>query len=180
MLDRSLTQTSASGAAGSNFAVAAAKHKDYEVTGERSMLLCPLPLIIILLAVITPFEYMEVSLCMTKVIAAGTEEHTKVIYDLLREKDINYIVDVVTSVSDGSLTTGSGRNVPFDVCVVAVGQNIPIFFPDVSQRTMDARKAAINEIHRSIRNANNIVLGGSGPVGVEAAADIKLRFKDKK
>lgn len=149
------------GPAGSHFAVEAAKHKDLEVI------------------VITPFEYMEVTICMTKVIAAGPDEHAKVIYDLLKEKNIQYITGTVTAMTDRQVTISSGRTIPFDVCVVATGQSYPIFCPDPAQPTMLQRKAAILEVHRQIRSAKSIVISGAGPVGVEAAADIKLRHKDK-
>lgn len=150
------------GAAGSQFAAKIAKGNKYDVT------------------VITPFEYMEISLKMTMVIAAGPEEHVKALHPLLREDGVTYIIDTVASLSDGSLTTGSGQTLTFDVAVVAVGQNIPTFYPDRADRTMDARKASISAFHTQIRQANHIVISGGGPVGTEAAADIKLRFKDKR
>ncbi|RYH05418.1 hypothetical protein EON65_44735 [archaeon] len=117
------------GAAGSKVAAYAAKNKHYDVT------------------VVTPFEYMEISLCMTKVIATGAEEHNKAIYDLLREPKVTYIIDTVTSLTDGLAILSSGTNVPFDVCVVASGQNIPMFYPNPnSERTMEARKNTIKKV----------------------------------
>ena len=32
----------------------------------------------------------------------------------------------------------------------------------------------------NVKNAKSIVVSGGGPIGVECASDIKLRFKDKK
>lgn len=150
------------GAAGSQFAAKAAKNKAWEVT------------------VVTPFEYQEVSLRMTSVVAIGPEAHEKAIYPLLREDGVNYVFDTVESIEDGSLRTTGGTEILFDAAVVAVGQRIPVFYPNPStERTVDERKAAISAFHSEIRRANNIVISGGGPVGVETAADIKLRFKDK-
>eukprot|EP01031_Cornospumella_fuschlensis_P044502 gene44502-54428_t len=150
------------GAAGSKVAAYAAKNALYDVT------------------VVTPFEYMEISLCMTKVIAAGPEEHNKAIYDLLREPNVTYIIDTVASLTNNVAVLTSGTNVPFDVCVVATGQNIPLFYPNPqTERTMEARKNGIKKVYEDVQKARSIVVGGAGPVGVEVAADIKLRFKDK-
>lgn len=151
------------GPAGSQFVAKAAKDKNLEVT------------------VITPFDYHEISLRMTMVVAEGAEEHAKALYPLLREDGVNYIIDTVQSISQGSLITRSGQAISFDAAVIAVGQNIPRFYPDpLTQTTMDARKAAISAFNAEIRHANSIVISGGGPVGSEVAADIKLRFKSKK
>ena len=151
------------GGAGSQFAANAAKNPHYAVT------------------VITPFEYMEVSLPMTKVLASsGPEEHNKAIFPLLREPNVEYVIDQVTSLEDNQAVTKSGQTIPYDACVVAVGQRIPHFYPSPSERTMDERKAAVAATQKLIGDANHIVIAGGGPVGVEAAADIKLRNKSKK
>lgn len=47
------------------------------------------------------------------------------------------------------------------------------------QDTAEKRKAFIAEYNKGIKAAKSIVIGGAGPVGVEVAADIKLRFKEK-
>jgi len=132
------------------------------------------------ITVITPFDYMEVSLLMTKVLAVGREEHEKAIFPLVREDGVEYIIDVCVSVSNNAMTTKTGRVVPFDVCVVAVGHNIPVFFPSVTETTMQQRKDSIARVTQQIGNARSIVISGGGPVGAEAAADIKLRNKNVK
>lgn len=132
------------------------------------------------ITVITPFDYMEVSVLMTKVIAVGKEEHEKALFPLLQEEGVEYVIDIVTGVTNNTVTTKSGKTLPFDACVVAVGHNIPLFFPDVTQTTKQQRLDAIQLVHEQVKAANTIVISGGGPVGTEAAADIKLRFKDKK
>jgi NADH dehydrogenase FAD-containing subunit len=150
------------GGGGSKLVAALAKKKKYDIT------------------VITPFDYMEVSLLMTKVIATDGEEHQKALFPLLKEDGVTYVKDACASVEANSVTTQSGRSIPFDVCVVAVGQNIPIFYPTAAEDTIEKRKESIAAIQAKVRNAKTIVISGGGPVGTEAAADIKLRFKDKK
>lgn len=150
------------GAAGSQLAAKLAKEKSYHVI------------------VATPFDYQEVSLCMTKAIAAGPEEHAKVIYPLLREEGVEYVLDRVTDLSSSSATTAGGAAILFDVAVVATGQHIPIFYPELGDTTAAARKASIAKVHADITRATSIVISGGGPVGAELAADIKLRNKSKK
>lgn len=150
------------GGGGSQFAARAAKNLNYSVT------------------VITPFEYMEISLSMTKVLASGAEEHNKALFPLLREEHVGYIIDQVVSLEDGQAVTKGGQTVGFDVCVVAVGQHIPYFYPGFDECTMDVRKERVSEFQKKMREADHIVVGGGGPIGVEACADIKLRHQQKK
>lgn len=150
------------GGAGSQFAAYASKIAKYSVT------------------VITPFDYMEVSLSMTKVIASNEVDHNTAIFPLLREENVEYVIDHVTSLQDDSVTISNGTSIPFDVCVVAVGHDIPYFFPHIGQQTMADRKAAVAEIQRRIREAKHVVVAGGGPIGTEACADIKLRHPNVK
>ena len=118
---------------------------------------------------------------MTKAIAAGPQEHSKVIFPLMREDNVEYVVsDPCVGISGNTATTASGRTIDFDVCVIATGQKIPLFLPDIKDSTMEERKATINKLYNDIVRSNHIVISGGGPVGSEVAADIKLRFKDKK
>jgi NADH dehydrogenase FAD-containing subunit len=150
------------GGAGSQLTAMLAKNKKYSVT------------------VVTPFEYIEVGLLMTQVLAMGAAEHSKIIYPLLREDGVDYIVDPCISLTNTTATLASGATIDFDACVLAVGQKIPIFFPDVKDRTKDMRIASVAVVTRQIATAKTIVISGGGPTGVEAAADIKLRNKDKR
>ena len=130
------------------------------------------------ITVLSPHDYAEISVLMTKTVACGTEEHKKVIYDAVREDGIDYIVDTWKELASVHLITGKGTKVPFDVCIVAVGQSIPIFMPAVTDNSKVDRLAFIEKFHGQIKSAQNIVISG-GPTGCEAAADIKLRNKDK-
>jgi NADH dehydrogenase FAD-containing subunit len=38
----------------------------------------------------------------------------------------------------------------------------------------------VNAFHNKLLSSQNIVLAGGGPVGVELAADIKLRYPEKR
>lgn len=150
------------GVAGSQFAAFAAKNKNYAVT------------------VLTPFDYQEISLCMTKAIAVGSEEHTKCIYPLVKEEGVEYVLESCASLSNTSATTTSGRVIDFDVCVIATGQRIPIFYPSQEDTTKDLRIKSVAKVTQSISNANTICISGAGAVGSELASDIKIRNKNKK
>ena len=151
------------GACGSQTAAALAKKKQYSVT------------------VLTPFDYMEVSVTMTESIAAGPEEHKNSVFPLLREDGVEYVIDNCVSLTSNEARTKSGQVIPFDLCLVAVGHRIPNFMPNPdTENTADLRKQAISTLYSDLLRANSIVIAGGGAIGTEAAADIKLRHKDKK
>jgi hypothetical protein len=63
----------------------------------------------------------------------------------------------------------------------ACGQNIPLFYPSyLDETTIELRGGTVNEFHNKLLSSRNIVLAGGGPVGIELAADIKLRYSEKK
>ena len=133
------------------------------------------------ITVLNPYDYMEVPLSMTMVMAAGPEAHDKCIYPLMRETGVEYVIGICASITDGTVTTTTGQSIPFDVCVLATGQDMSIFMPNpVTEATMAQRKATINALYTKIQAAQTIVISGGGPLGCETAADIKIRNKDKK
>jgi NADH dehydrogenase FAD-containing subunit len=151
------------GGAGSQLAAQLAKqHQKYSVS------------------VVTPFDYSEVSLCMTKAIAMGSEEHSKIIYPLLREDKVEYFIDSCVSLTNTTATLASGKKINFDVCVIACGQKIPLFYPSLTDTTKEMRLQSVGRVSNQIKSASQIVISGGGAVASELAADIKLRNKDKK
>lgn len=130
------------------------------------------------ITVLNPYDYMEVPLSMTMVMAAGPEAHDKCIYPLMREAGIDYVIGVIASITDGTATTQTGQTIPFDVCVLATGQACAIYMPNpITEPTMVLRKATIANLFNKIKTAKTIVISGGGPLGCETAADIKLRSK---
>jgi apoptosis-inducing factor 2 len=120
---------------------------------------------------------------MTAVIAAGSEMHKKTIYELVKEDDVTYKYGVVKSLSesDKTITLADNTSLSFDVAVVATGVKIPFYYPDPeTEQTVAKRSDSVNQMFENVKNAKSIVISGGGPVGIETAADIKLRFKDKK
>lgn len=151
------------GVAGSRTAAALAKSKMYNVT------------------VITPFNYQEVPLQMTKVVATGAEVYKGVVFDIIKEDGVEYKFATCKSINDKTITLSDDSNISFDVCVVATGINIPFFYPNPeTEKTSTDRSANVNKMFEDVKMAKSIVISGGGPIGVETAGDIKLRFKDKK
>lgn len=106
--------------------------------------------------------------------------HSKVLFPLLQEPGCQIIQGIAASVTDSSLTTTTGQVIPFDICVLATGQETPTYMPDpVTEGSMSTRKANIEALHNKIKAAKTIVISGGGPLGCETAADIQLRFPDK-
>ena len=132
--------------------------------------------------VITPFNYQEVMLRMTKVLPAGPTEHEKALYPLVREEGVDYIIDSCTQLTDTSATVSNGSVVNFDICVVATGQYYGMHFtPDIlGEVDINSRKAAIAAVSDKMTKANTIVISGGGAVGSELAADTKLRHPSKR
>lgn len=133
------------------------------------------------ITVISPFDYCEVPMNMGRVLATGTEEHEKALYPAIRETGIDYIQDNCKELTPTHVIAYDGTTVPFDVCIVATGQSNPSFMPDPNDtKTREARVTQVKLLHDQIVAAKDIVLAGGGPVGSETAADIKLRFPNKK
>eukprot|EP01034_Spumella_vulgaris_P031146 gene31146-38489_t len=136
------------GAAGSQLTAQLAKNKKYAIT------------------VVTPFDYQEVSLFMTKAVAMGAAEHSKIIFPLLREDRVDYVIDSCVSLTNTTATLASGNKIEFDVCVLATGQKFPLFFPDLTDRTKEIRLESVAKVTRQIAAARTIVISGGGPTGV--------------
>jgi pyruvate/2-oxoglutarate dehydrogenase complex dihydrolipoamide dehydrogenase (E3) component len=131
--------------------------------------------------VVSPLDYQEVPLRMSKVLSVGGKEHSSAIYDLIKEEGVDYARGTCVSVKNSLVMVSNGTSLEFDACVVCVGQNVPVFYPDPTvEQTKTARMDSIAAVHFSIRTAQSIVIGGGGPIGVEIASDIKLRFPDKR
>ncbi len=130
--------------------------------------------------VLTCLEFSEISLNMTKVLAVGPSEHSNYIYPLFREPGIRYVIGRCSELTQNEAITTTGDRIPYDVCVIATGVSIPAFIPDHDYITMKERKDIIRDIYTKIINAETVLLAGAGPIGVEMACDIKLRYRDKK
>mmetsp|Transcript_20996 Transcript_20996/g.19133 ORF Transcript_20996/g.19133 Transcript_20996/m.19133 type:complete len:384 (+) Transcript_20996:51-1202(+) len=130
--------------------------------------------------VITPFDFIEIPLRMTKLIATGLNDYNKNIYPLIQEDNVEYKIDVVTNLSSSSVTLKSGSIINYDIAIIATGMNFPIFLPNPFDNQLDNRKNEINNINKRIIEVNTIIISGAGPVGSELAADIKLRNQNKR
>lgn len=83
------------------------------------------------------------------------------------------------SLSNSACTTSEGEVIQFDVVAIATGHKYPVFMPDPSKEATKAERiAAIEEFYKKVSTAKVIVLSGGGPIGSEAASDIKLRHKN--
>jgi NADH dehydrogenase FAD-containing subunit len=129
------------------------------------------------ITVLEPKEYTEVSVLMTQNVAAGPEAHAKALYPPIREDGVTYIQEAVSELRPNELVTSNTKKViPFDACVVAVGQKIPIFLPAVDEVTREGRVEKIRALHEKVKASLNLVISGGGATGCEFAADVKLRY----
>jgi NADH dehydrogenase FAD-containing subunit len=130
--------------------------------------------------VVTPQDYQEVPFRMTMACAAGSDAHKRAIYDCVREDGVEYRIAAVTELTNEAATLSDGTIVNFDVCIVCTGMKFPMFKPSLSDTTSTMRQASVAADFEKIRNANSIVISGGGPVGVEFASDVKMRYPNKK
>lgn len=115
------------GVAGSQLAAALSKIDKYNVS------------------VITPFPYQEASVSMTSVVATGPQHHEHALFPLVKEDNVTYVIGTCTELRSGAAIVSNNQEVPFDVCVVCVGQRIPIYFPNPQVDTsIEARKQTIS------------------------------------
>ena len=122
-----------------------------------------------------------VPLGITYAVANGSDAHKKYVYDLIKEDGVKYIIATCTKLTNDSVTLSTGETISFDVAVVATGVSLPTFYPDPeSETTAEQRKEAINKVSEEIKTAASVLVSGGGPVGVEAAADIKLKYPAKR
>jgi NADH dehydrogenase FAD-containing subunit len=132
--------------------------------------------------VISAQKYTEIALGMTSVVAigAGPAGHDKFLYPAFEEPEVEYIYGTAASLTKDSVTLSDGRIVPFNAAVVATGIKFPVFRPTIDQVDAATRKAFIQGYNDKLKAAKTIVVVGAGPVGAELAADIKLRYTDKR
>lgn len=139
--------------------------------------------------VLTPFDFMEVSLNMTLVVASaptGDKDklfEQKALHELVREDGVEYTIGKCTNLSNNKATyekaDGSKGEIDFDVCVVTTGLKFPIFQIDPNIQTKEQRIQSVYDIRQQVASAQRILIEGGGAVGSELAADIKLRNPSK-
>jgi len=111
------------------------------------------------LTVLSPLEYTEVSVSMTtNLVVRGA--HGKSLFPPVCEPGVDYLVDGCKELKPNSIITSTGKEVQFDVCVVATGQNIPVFMPSSTQKTRVDRERYIADFVEKVHAAKNIVISG--------------------
>lgn len=135
--------------------------------------------------VVTPFNFIEVPFGMTSVVAIGSEEHKKFVYDMVYEDNVKYIFATCQTLSNHEAVLSNGDSVAFDFCIVATGVKYPVLTPDASKTSkgLMSREDRIKEVAEAtekITKANTVVICGGGPIGCELAADIKIRNPQKR
>jgi hypothetical protein len=111
------------------------------------------------LTVLSPCDYTEVSVCMTKnMVVAGA--HASSLYASVREPGVDYLIDGCKELKPDSLITTCGKELYFDVCIVATGQNIPVFMPASDQTARVDRERFILSYVEKINAAKHVVISG--------------------
>lgn len=98
-----------------------------------------------------------------------------------QKKGITYLVEVAQRVKpeEKVLVCASGKEIPYEVLIVATGFKLPLLMPTPGQ-TLQQRKEEIKAAGATIRAARTVVLSGAGSIGLEMAGDIRVQYPDKK
>jgi NADH dehydrogenase FAD-containing subunit len=77
------------------------------------------------ITVVTPFDYMEISLSLTKVTGAKYEEdfHKDALFPLLEEPNVNYIIASCKSLSGNLAVLSNNDEINFDACIIWLERN---------------------------------------------------------
>jgi len=85
-------------------------------------------------------------------------------------------VDATTQV----VSLNDGNQIPYDYLIVATGSTYPgPIKATTSQSTLAQRQLSINQSARDIDAANTIIIIGGGAVGVELAAELVDKYRDR-
>jgi len=96
-------------------------------------------------------------------------------------KGITYLIGTVTSLAADKkgLVFADGRKLPFDVLVVASGVHYPVISAEAGE-TYSSRLAFVDALPAKVAAAKSILLGGTGPVGLEMVMELRRINSDCK
>lgn len=138
-----------------------------------------------LITIVEPKSYLEVrwatirSLFDDAVCDASTVPLSKILAD--HSATITHVRAFGTSVALDTVTLDDGRNLPYDVLLVATGAvtNFEPLTPHLSPGTilpgadsLSKRRSFLRETGIKILNSRSVLVVGGGPVGTELAADV--------
>eukprot|EP00040_Diaphanoeca_grandis_P004632 m.29554 g.29554 ORF g.29554 m.29554 type:complete len:430 (-) comp16117_c0_seq1:35-1324(-) len=94
---------------------------------------------------------------------------------------VNYVYDYAVEVKPDEkiVVCKSGRTVEYSALILATGYKIPLIHRELGV-TLNERSNEVKEWTTAIRDANCVVVNGSGAVGLEWACEIKLIYKNKR
>lgn len=90
---------------------------------------------------------------------------------------VEYITDCVTKIDPESkvISFGSRKStLTYRACIVATGRRLPLLAPRPGDSLLE-RMAEVRTVGKAISAAKTILLVGAGLIGVEVAADLRLR-----
>ena len=92
-------------------------------------------------------------------------------------KGVEYIADCVTKIDPESRTISFGSRkstLRYRACIVATGRRLPLLAPRPGDSLLE-RMAEVRSVGKAISQAHTVLLVGAGLIGVEVAADLRLR-----
>jgi len=96
-------------------------------------------------------------------------------------KSTQLIIGTVVDITDEQVSVdcnGQIRQVPFDILVIASGSSYSAF--KASSGDFNERKAFVEAYADRIKQAQNVLIVGGGPVGIETMGEILHAYPDKK
>lgn len=89
-----------------------------------------------------------------------------------------HIQDKADKIADGSVQLRSGETLNWDICIVATGSTYALPFKP-AQSELTQYKEAVHTANRLVQSANEIVVAGAGPVGIELAGEVSSKYPNK-
>jgi len=133
---------------------------------------------------ITGCSFVEWPLVMTHVLV-NPEDHPKGLAPNQSQYEVPGVtykyttVEKVDPAAKKVRCKGEAGEIAYDILIVATGFGMPLIYPTPGQ-TLQERKAEVKDVAEKIKLANNILIGGGGPVALEFAGDIKCKYPQKK
>jgi NADH dehydrogenase FAD-containing subunit len=87
---------------------------------------------------------------------------------------VKYVIGTVSKLEVNSLILTDNRTIDFDVCVCATGIHYPFIAANCGE-DFNERKSSVKQFHDKLNDPNtkSILIGGSGPVAVEVAGELR-------
>ena len=134
------------------------------------------------ITLVDPKDYVEVPFAVLRALMDSEGFGRTVRAPIAQQFDVKHIQAKLAELREGSALLDDGRKVTFDYAVLATGSTIRGFDAlKLAELTTQAeREAEWAAAHERLVAAEDVVIVGGGPIGVELAGEITAAYPDKR